>query len=134
MGQIMRLNRGHVHEETWCITAFIYSWIIWGKIDRDVEFILYHIYNHDPHVREKHGNNRGKKNLTQRIIFHNNHQKLKNKIQYLEQMALDLVQQFDYYRATENHASVSSLREIYILKVKISSKQIQIKLLIIILK
>lgn len=53
MAQILWLNRGHVQEQAWCITAFIYSWIIWQKIDRD-EFILRYLgLHHDPHVREK---------------------------------------------------------------------------------
>jgi len=56
MAQILWLNRGHVQEQAWCITAFIYSWIIWQKIDRDVEFILRYlvlVLHHDPHVTEK---------------------------------------------------------------------------------
>lgn len=57
---------------------YFHGWIIW-KIDRDVEFTRY--LHHDPHVREKHGNNRGKKNLKQWMILHNyQKKKLKNEI------------------------------------------------------
>jgi len=136
MAQILWLNRAHVQEQAWCITAFIYSWIIWQKIDRDVEFILRFSFTPwSPRHREKHGNNRGKKNLSHRIILHNNNQKLKKQtIQYLEQMALDLVRQLNYCIMTENHASISSLLLFPHRKVSenlIQTILIQIKLIII---
>lgn len=89
-----------------------------AKIDRDVEFILYHIYSMIPTSEKNMAKTEESKISHSESFCLINYQKLKYKIQYLEQKTLDLVRQLNYCIATENHASVSSLLLFRIEKIK----------------